>query len=253
MFKTLRQRLLLGVYIFLLLSIPAGAYLASQSQNPNASAKTPQRTITTEPPPTTTGLKSLLNAIAPSPTPSSEPTTADNFGPVMNFILYLEGRPLTKQAAKIFVGIAEGAITQNPKYLLQFTIDLPNDGKYPNISLAGLTAGNSYTAYLKGPAQIATASAFVMSIFTTHLNDGKPLIGLSGDLNDDNTINEADLTVAKSGNLNADFNLDGKVNSFDLTFILKNMSKTGESGVWVSQPPKPGGGIGGYWLWVPEI
>lgn len=239
MFITFKQRILLGVYVFLLLSIPAGAYLASESQDPNASAKTSNKTITTvKPSPLTTGLKSLLKTIEPSSSPSSEPTVADNFGPIMDFILYLEGRPKARQAAKVFVGIAEGAASKNPTYLLQFTIDLPDDGKYPNVSLAGLTAGNSYTAYLKGPAQIATSSGFIMSAFTTHLNDNKPQTALSGDLNDDNTINEADLTVAKSGNLNADFNLDGKVNSFDLSFILKNMTKTGESGVWVSQPPK---------------
>jgi hypothetical protein len=262
MFHTLRHRLLLGVYIFLLLSIPIGAYLASQSQNPNASAKTPSRTVTTTAPsPTTAGLKTLISELTPSPTPSSTPATSENFGPIMDFILYLEGRPTNKQASKVFVGIAEGGITTNPKYLLQFTVDLPNDGRYPNVSLAGLTAGTTYTAYLKGSAQIATASAFIMSAFTTHLNESKPLTALSGDLNEDNTINAADLALAKSGNTAADFNLDGFINSFDLSILQKNLGKTGESGVWQSQPPAPPTGgtsapsspTGGYWMWVPDI
>lgn len=250
MFNSIRQRLMLGVYVFLLLSIPVGAYLASKSQNPNVSASklTADRTITTvEPSPKAGGLQSLLNEITnPTASPSSEPTIADSFGPIMDFILTLEGRPLNKQSAKVFVGIAEGAIITNPKYLLQFTIDLPDDGKYSNLSLAGLTSGNKYSAYLKGPGQIATASAFIMSAFSNHLNDGQTLKALSGDLNDDNIINDADLTIAKgilgttssSSNFddNADFNRDGVINTLDLSFIIKNMAKTGDSGAWLSQP-----------------
>lgn len=271
MFQTLKLRLLLGLYVFLLLSIPVGAYLASQNQNPNASAQkiSDRTTITTFEPSPQSKVQSLLNDLTPSPSPITE-TIPDSFGPIMDFILYLEGRPVNKQSAKVFVGIAEGAIVDKPNYLLQFTIDLPDDGKYPNLSLAGLTSGNTYSAYLKGPGQIATSSAFIMSTFTTHLNNGQPLKGLSGDLNDDNTINDADLSLMKSilgttsastsFNSSADFNKDGVINSLDLSLVTKNMDKTGDSGVWQSQPgggtmqsAPTGGGAQGYWLWVPDI
>lgn len=242
--------------------------MASQNQNPNASAQklSENRTITKFEPSPRSKVQSLLNDLTPSPSPSE--TVPDSFGPIMDFILLLEGRPAGKQAAKIFVGIAEGAIVNKPNYLLQFTVDLPEDGKYPNLSLSGLTSGNTYSAYLKGPGQIATSSAFVMSSFTTHLNDGRPLKAFSGDLNDDNTINDADLNLIKSilgttsasanFNSNADFNRDSIINSLDLSLVTKNMTKTGDSGVWLSEPPQPGGGGGGdsgqgYWLWVPDI
>ena len=244
--------------------------MASQNQNPNASAQklSENRTITTFEPSPQSKVQGLLNNLTPSPSPSE--TVPDSFGPIMDFILYLEGRPINKQSAKVFVGIAEGAIVNKPNYLLQFTIDLLDDGKYPNLSLAGLTSGNTYSAYLKGPGQIATSSAFIMSTFTTHLNNGQPLKGLSGDLNDDNTINDADLNLMKSilgttststnFNSSADFNKDGVINSLDLSLVTKNMDKTGDSGVWQSQPgggtmqnAPTGGGAQGYWLWVPDI
>lgn len=254
MFSSIKSKLFLGIYVFLLLSIPAGAYLASQSQNPNASAKNNadrnlNQTDQNAGINSSTALKDLQTLSTPqtpSLTPTANPTaeTSTNFGPIMDFILRLEGRPTNKESAKVFVGIAEGEITNSPKYLLTFSVNLPDDGRYPNLSLAGLTAGNRYSAYLKGPAQIATASAFTMSAFTTHLNDSNPLVCLSGDVNDDNVINDADLTIAKSGNQTADFNLDGLVNSLDFALITKNSGKLGAGGVWTSQPPKPTGGIG---------
>lgn len=248
MFSSIKIKILLGVYIFLLLSIPVGAYLASKSQNPNTSAKESSRNVThTQPIPSfTSGLKDIkdLSAIKITPSPTSSINQLEtNFGPILEFSLTLEGRLTNKQSTKLFVGIAEGEITTNPKYLLTFSVNLPDDGKYPNISLAGLTSGNRYTAYLKGASQIAAASSFTMSGFTNHLNDGNTITLLSGDLNDDNQINNTDLTAAQT-NLgqtggNADINGDGVVNSFDLGFIIKNMGKVGAGGIWVSQPPKP--------------
>lgn len=254
MFSSLKQKLLLGLYIFLLLSIPTGTYLASQHQNPNVSAKEDRNITKVEPLPTISpAIKDIqdlsVSSINPSPSPNSSPLEGSNFGPIMDFILNLEGRPDGKQLAKVFVGIAEGEITTNPKYLLTFSVTTGSDGRYPNISLAGLTTGNRYTAYLKGPSQIVTASTFTMSGFLSHLNDSQPLIALSGDLNDDNIIDNVDLTIAKSNlgqnstssnfNDNADINRDGIVNSFDLNFIIKNMNQIGVSGIWTSQPPKP--------------
>lgn len=249
MFSTIKGRFLIGLYIFLLVSVPTGFYLASQRQNQKASAQSkPDKTITQVQPSPSLIPRTLVS----SPSPVSETTTA-TLGPVMDFILNLEGRLLNKQSAKIFVGIAEGGIVTNPKYLLTFSVDLPNDGRFTNLSLAGLTSGSRYTAYLKGPAQIATASAFTMSSFTTHLNDSQTLLGLSGDLNDDNTIDSTDLTIMKgllgvfqtaaNYNENADINLDGIINSTDLGFINKNINTIGTSGVWTSQPPKPAGGL----------
>ena len=42
-------------------------------------------------------------------------------------------------------------------------------------------------------------------------------------------------------NDNADFNRDGIINLFDLSIIIKNMAKTGDSGVWVSTPATSSG------------
>lgn len=239
------------MYIFLLLSIPVGFYLASKSQNPNVAAKNKDRGLTNQNSGlNSSGIKDLKNLSSPQKSPSSTssptPEGTATFGPIADFILQLEGRPANKQSAKVFVGIAEGEVTQNPKYLLTFSITLPDDGRYHDLSLAGLTAGNRYSAYLKGPSQIATASGFLMSSFTSHLNDSQPLLGLSGDLNDDNVIDNSDMAIAKSGNILADFNLDGLVNAIDFSFITKNLGKIGAGGQWSSQPPKPGGGFGAF-------
>lgn len=254
MFSSIKIKIIFGVYIFLLLSIPLGTYLASKSQNPNAGAKEVNRNITHQQPLPgyVPGLNDIKTLSQPTPlpttisSPSPEPET--NFGPILEFNLSLEGRPANKQSTKLFVGIAEGEITTNPKYILTFSVNLPDNGHYPNLSLAGLTSGNRYSAYLKGESQIASASTFTMVDLTNHLNDGNSLTLPSGDLNDDNQIDNSDLTAAQNSlgqpGGNADINADGLVNSFDLSFIIKNQGKIGAGGVWVSQPPKPAGGFG---------
>ncbi len=260
MFSTTRQKLLLGVFVILVISIPISSYLLSQRQTLDSKAQDKiDRTITSLEP---------LKDITPTPSPSSatipptsSPTSTVTYGPTLNFRAILEGRPVNNQATKMFVGVAEGAPVNTPTYLLQFTVDLPDSGEYKGVSLAGLIPNNQYTAYLKGPAQIATSSAFLMVPTTTTLNMGNPLTLLTGDLNEDNVINSADLTIAKlafgatlqssNWNGNADFNLDGVINMLDLSLILRNIDKSGSSGVWVS--PTPQGSSGGYWLWMPQI
>lgn len=291
MFSTLKLRLLLGVYIFIVLSIPVGAYLASQAQifKSKASENTNTTTVKSNPKSATSSAKELLSASQtklldnPNPTSipapaSSSPTVATSFGPTLSLQAILEGRPANNQATKLFVGIVEGVLSANPKFLLSFTADLPAAGSYKNLSLAGLQSGNQYTALLKGATQIATASAFIMSPTVTNLNNGQPLNLLTGDLNEDNIIDASDLSIIQKANgsthassnwnENTDFNKDGIVNTFDLAIISKNMGQIGASGTWTSPIPKaetlsshPVGSTkddpvpsdtGGYWLWIPN-
>lgn len=288
MFLTLKQRLMLGVYIFILLSIPVGTYLVSQNQIYKSQAKEQKTTklkVVVPPKPTTSPAKQLLDSsqkaagndivATPSPSPeSSSPEIATSFGPTLSLRAALEGRPEGNQATRLFVGIAEGTLTSNPKFLLSFTVDLPASGQYSNLSLAGLNPGSSYTALLKGAAQIATSSAFTMSPTVTNLNDDQPLNLTSGDLNDDNVVSSTDYSIAKAAlgtteavtnwNENADFNSDGLINVFDLSIITKNMGAVGASGAWTSPIPKtasPSASLnappigspegGGYWIWIP--
>lgn len=274
MFSTFKQRLLLGLYIFLVLSIPAGSYLASQSQTTKSSAsesKPKEPTVKVTPKPISSAANRLLDTDQPKSSPTSTPqptastTIATSFGPTLSLKANLEGRPKDNQTTRLFVGIAEGSLTINPKFLLTFTVDLPKSGEYSGLSLAGLTVGNKFTALLKGSAQIATSSAFILSPTVSNLNDNQTLNMLSGDLNEDNAINSSDYAIvkallgstAKSANWkeDADFNQDGIINSFDLAIVTKNLGKVGASGAWVSPTPKTatpsGQPSGGYWLWVP--
>lgn len=293
MFSSFKQRLLLGVYIFILLSVPVGAYLASQYQNVKSKANedTTPTIIKVTPKPTISPAKQLLSLSesklpqldsTPSATPpdTSSPTIATSFGPTLSLKATLEGRAQDNQSTSLFVGIIEGDLASNPKFLLSFTIDLPKSGQYDNLSLAGLTSGNKYTALLKGSAQIATSSGFIMSPSVTNLNNGDSLNMLSGDLNQDNVINSTDYSIAlkaigstpSSSNWNetADLNKDGVINVFDIAIISKNINQTGASGAWTSPIPKvasssasvsgsqPIGGPGnessaGYWIWVPDL
>lgn len=287
MFSSLKLKLLLGLYIFILVSIPVAAYLASQHQSikSSASEKTNKTIAKQTPKPTNSAAKELLSASEGNLNPdskanpssssdSSSPTIANNFGPTLSLKAALEGRT-ADQSTKLFVGILEGSLSSNPKFLLSFTLDLPKSGEYSNLSLAGLTSGNKYTAILKGSAQIATASAFTMAPAVTNLNGGQVINMLSGDLNEDNLINAADYNIAKAAlnstsssanwNANADLNKDGVVNLFDLAIISKNLNQTGATGTWtspipksatpsasLSTPPQGSPDIGGYWMWIPK-
>lgn len=293
MFSTLKQRLLLGIYIFVLLSIPTGAYLASEQQIFKSSASEKKSAkpfaVITPKPQTSPVVKKLLGSAAAtakpkpqeSPSPASlSPTVPTSYGPTLSLKVSLEGRPAANQAGKIFVGILEGSITANPKFLLSFTIDVPAAGTYNNLSLAGLNSGSTYTAIVKGPAQIAGSVSFIMSPAVTNLNEGEAVMLTSGDLNDDNTISNADYNImqkalgstSKSSNWNenADFNKDGVINVFDLSILVKNLNAVGASGIWTSPIPKtaspsaslntppigspetPASDSGGYWMWLPK-
>lgn len=259
MFSSLKQKILLGVYIFLILSIPVGAYLASEQKVFKSSAKAPQSSLTKlKDLPQPSPKPKLIDLSDPQTYPDDEEPTASAslaLGPTLSINLKLEGRTVD-QSAKIFLGIAEGnlnPLTSGVKYVLIFNINLPKSGQYSGLSLAGLVSGGTYTAFLKGPSQIATSSAFVLKPTQTSLNEGNALIGLSGDLNEDNQVTSADYTIALSGNKNADFNKDGVVNSPDLTILQRNLGKIGAGGVWTSPPPpgQTGSPSEGYWLWVP--
>lgn len=297
MFSTFKQKLILGVFIFVLLSIPVGAYLATQTQTFKSKASeqaSPAPTLQVPPKPSISPAKQLLDSAveetlseeaadsSPSPSPSSSPSSpeiATSYGPTLSFKAKIEGRPEGNQATRLFVGIMEGLLTANPKFLLSFTVDLPAGGEYSNLSLAGLNSGTQYTALLKGSNQIATSSAFTMAPAVSNLNGGEPLNLIAGDLNDDNVVNTADYSLALKAygttsssanwNENIDFNADGIINSFDLSVITKNMGQTGASGAWTSPLPKVattsagltepsvGGplpdGTKGHWIWVPNI
>ncbi len=272
------MRLLLGIYIFIVLSIPIASYLVSQNQTVKSrAAETNTTKKTTIPKPTPkegsgakellslseTNLESLDDSSGPAPEDSS-PTIATSFGPTLSLKANLEGRPGNNQTTKLFIGIIEGSLTSNPKFLLSFSVNLPSDGTYSNLSLAGLTVGSKYTALLKGSSQIATSSAFIMSPMVTNLNDGQPLTMLTGDLNEDNTINSADYDIIQKAlgtkNDNADFNKDSIVNTFDLAILTKNLGQKGASGAWTSPLPKVAtpsaslinSAVGGYWIWIPK-
>ena len=266
MFETVQQKIALGVFIFLLVSIPIGSYVLSQKQTFRSRASEGPKIATDSASPlqeaSPSSELSAIDKIKPLTDslkdPSPTPVTAISFGPTLGFKLTLEGRPEDKMASKVFGGIAECKGQTSPKYLLSVTIDLPDTGIFTNLSLAGLNSGTTYTAYIKPTLQIATSSAFIMSPTITYLNNNQVLKLLTGDLNQDNVINSADYSIEKAligtnstssnWNADADFNLDGVVNTIDLAFISKNMAKTGDSGVWISTPS----GSSGYWLWVPQ-
>lgn len=278
MFTSFKERLLVGLFILLILSIPVGAYLVSQNQTVKSSASEtkvkPTPMANSIPKTVTSPAQQILNAsevnlpATDTSTPEPSTTIANSYGPTLSLKAKIEGRADNNQLAKLFVGIIEGALTTNPKFLLSFTIDLPADGTYSNLSLAGLDPGSNYTALLKGPAQIATSSAFVMSPTVSNLNSSETINLLSGDLNDDNVINTADYSIAQkaygsnSSSVNwvdlADINKDGIVNTLDLAIIIKNFGAIGASGAWTSPIPQnattsgsPSGGSGGYWIWLP--
>lgn len=288
------------VYIIpgiLIILIPIGAFIFSQRLKVTNEAKTKtDRSASTvidpkEIPPTSpeAELKKLLEEKVAESSPSAKDNpppkleTSLSFGPTLSLKISIEGRPKDKYGAKVFVGVAAGSLATSPKYILSFSIDVPDSGLFSGISLAGLNPGTSYTAYVKTPGQIATASSFTMKPTETSLNNGLSLTLLSGDLNEDNTVNSADFAVIKNSylatnksdkwNTRADFNLDGVINSGDVRYILKNFGKTGLSGAWQSTPlisspsakpasgsANPAGGLvptnpstSGYWLWIPDL
>lgn len=248
---TRNQIIALVGFFIILISIPISFYLVKQTQTFRSKASSGGTTGPVTKPvsvPLGSPASDLLKSTQDSQGSTSSAGTdiSLSFGPTLNLTISIEGRPQAKQASKVFVGLALGSAQVNPAYILTFNFDVPDSGIYKGISLAGLNPGSNYTAYVKGEAQIDTASTFTMGPNETNLNDDKPLTLISGDLNEDNTINSADYSICvslygttpKSSNWNAraDFNKDGKINNYDLVIITKNMGKTGSSGPWVSTP-----------------
>ncbi|MBI4037019.1 hypothetical protein HY385_01205 [Candidatus Daviesbacteria bacterium] len=282
----LKQILILVGFLLILGAIPLSFAMVKKTQIFKSSAQVKPKSVSqtpvtkSQPIPSISPLTELQKMLDTPSSPSAQQNTAPaptpslgvTVGPTLNLSINLEGRGRNNNAAKVFVGIVAGSATIKPSYTLSWTVDFPASGILPDLSLAGLDPGSTYTAYLKGPGQIDAASTFVMSPTTSSLNNGQLLTLLSGDLNEDNTINSADYTIVKNlynskpgdsnWNERADFNGDGAINNFDIAYIMKNFGKTGASGIWYSPPPTASpsaslvGGVGGpsgggFWLWIP--
>ncbi len=288
-------KILIIIFVAFLVAIPSLAFLIKYRVSSQGSAFEPtayDRTITQN----ATGSSQLSNLPLDEllelenqgeATTSSEatPEPSVSFGPTLGFKVNIQGRPVNNQGGTIFIGIATGAPSSNPEYLLTFTVTVPDSGIYEGLSLAGLNVGNQYTAYLKGSAQIATSSAFIVNPFASVLNSGLPINLISGDLNEDNVINSIDynicvgyfgLTTSSPGwNDNIDLNKDGIINTWDVAIILSNMNRVGAGDVYSStattsaylnttsppqgfaspsdNPAQGGSPRPGYWMWVPDI
>lgn len=289
---TTKHKIMIGVFAALTILIPTGSYVISQSIN--KPQETPVEFGTQFPvtspkevpkdAPQSKLEKDVKEATASENPITVNPTSADNatlyLAPAIGFKIILQGRPESDQTSKVFLGIASGQPTTNPKYLLSFVLNVPASGIVKDFSLPGLDTGVSFTAYLKGPSQIATASAFVSRNAPIDLGTQSML---TGDVNDDNIINTSDQELLKSvlgtstsspkWNPIYDFNLDQRINTLDLVILTKNMGRIGASGPWMSGIPQatksatlsgslnpdtgaPGLDLDaekGYWMWVPTV
>lgn len=258
---TLKEKIIIGGFVVVLLIIPPGTYLIAQrTKAATGEIQTYDKVVTTKTATQSAKEVPKTNGKAADARIAEEVSEIDktlnqlvensaqlSLGPTLDFSAKLEGRPVDNQAGKIFLGLAEGLPILNPKYVLSFLIDLPADGNFKGLSLSGLNQGAQYTAYLKGRAQIATAAAFTVKPAFTQL---PAVYMLSGDLNEDNIVNVADYSIVKTAlgttpsspnwNENVDINRDGVVNIFDLSFVVKNLNKVGASGVWQSSPVSSG-------------
>lgn len=259
---TKTQIIALAGFVVILLSIPVSFSLVKQqqifsskaSEQKNIASSSASTTATKpRPVPSTSPLTDLQKLIQGNDTVGETSNgTSDNagtnlaFGPTLNFQLSIEGRPAAKQSDKVFIGIASGKAATAPTYILTFTTDVPDSGIFSGLSLAGLNPGSIYTAYIKGSSQIDSGVTFTMNPNETNLNNGKPVILISGDLNEDNVINSADYTISRSyygttpasnnWNSRADLNKDNLINNWDLLYINNNFGKVGTSGTWISTP-----------------
>lgn len=264
---SVRDRIIIVAIILLTILIPTGSYVLSLRFKTQSEAQEYKTPVTSKKEASTSSkLKDALDRLNKTQNGTSESTgdtagtqtTTENglddssslsdtqlvLGPTLGFSLILQGRPLDSQSTQAFLGIAAGQPTIRPTYLLSFMVNVPASGSFDGISLAGLDSGQTYTAYIKGEAQLATASAFVVKATPTNLG---ALNLLTGDVNEDNVINMSDYNLVKaaigtnpaSSNWNAlyDFNLDNVVNSWDLNIVLSNLNKTGASGSWYSYTP----------------
>lgn len=304
---TTRDRIIIAVVVILTLLIPTGAYVLSLRYKTQSNAQEYKFPVTSPKAEATTSskLQDALDRLNQSSSKSSTGATAGTqtttetgtdsttdsqliLGPSLGFSVILQGRPLDNQTTKAFLGIAAGTPTTRPTYLLSFMVNIPASGAFDGISLTGLETGQTYTAYLKGDAQIATSSSFVVKATPTNL---AALNLLTGDVNEDNVIDNLDYNLVKAAvgtnpssqkwNALYDFNMDNVINSWDLNIILSNLGKIGASGAWYSYTPiatasaqttslltkpntgsesseitpgtvKANQGKPGYWMWVPN-
>lgn len=267
---SLRDRIIIAVIILLTILIPTGSYVLSlryktesQAQEYKAPVTNPKTEATNS-----SRLQDALDRLNQSQNQTQNQTAGEGspvqtrvetgvddstsgvsntqlvFGPTLGFSLILQGRPLDNQSTQAFLGIAAGLPTTRPTYLLSFMVNVPASGSFDGISLSGLDTGATYTAYIKGDAQIATSSAFVVKATPTNLGT----LNLStGDINEDNVIDNLDYNLVKAAmgaypsstkwNPLYDFNRDGIINSWDLNLVLSNTGKIGDSGAWYSYTP----------------
>jgi hypothetical protein len=283
-----KHRIILGIIAALVIFIPTTSYVISQSisKDPQTSEIPDFPVTSSKEVPNDTPLSKLQKQLDDAKSAGNpldeEDTSAESatllIGPSVSFKVVLEGRPAENQSAKVFLGVAAGQPAANPKYVLSFMLNIPPSGEYKDLSLAGLDEGNTYTAYFKGPSQIATSSSFMAKTSPTDLGI---ISMLTGDVNDDNVINALDQTLVKaalgaiptseSWKPQLDFNVDQRINTLDLSLVNKNLNKTGASGPWYSGIPQATssasisgslnpntGSTGhdlkddkGYWIWVP--
>ncbi len=305
-----RDRIIVVSLILLVILIPTGTYVLSLRAKTESQAQEYTRPVTSQKSEASSSSRlqealDRLNADSGTPAGSSSKTAGAStgatddaegsaltdaqlvLGPTLGLSVLLQARPLDNMSTQAFLGIAAGQPTNKPTYLLSFMINIPASGAFDGISLQGLDSGATYTAYIKGSAQIATASAFVVKATPTNIG---AQIMYTGDVNEDNVIDSLDYNLVKgaigtspaSSNWNPlyDFNLDNIVNSWDLNMVLANIGKIGASGPWYSTSPiatasasasgsltkdilpgtqnqgSPSGNpsdktTDGYWMWVP--
>jgi hypothetical protein len=275
--KLWAQKLPLFLIIFFFAFTPLLIYLLSvrfQAQDLLNLNKLLNQNTSSDTSPNLSSLESLKQNLEQKINNSKTQTTNSSNGPTLHFNLNIEGRSVD-QSTKLFVGVAQGAVTPSPTYLLSFLVDVPASGEYSNLSISGLDMGQTYTAYFKGASQITKAVSFTTGPTVNDLG----LVGMtSGDLNDDNQINASDLDIerkligktssSQDWNQYADFNQDGVINNVDLTYVSKNQGQVGDGGPWVSSPlknatilgiatqsglPQEASPSGGYWLWIPKF
>ncbi len=303
-----KHKIILATLVLLVVTIPISAFVVSYRLRASVNSKASSDVVTQDlsikpivenPTPEKTLLDQLKEDLA-SPTPSPEKADEDttistsstddtggttlNLGPTLTFNIKKESVPKDRQAEpKIFVGLATGQVTKNPQYLLSFTVEVIADGSpKEDLSITGLTVGDTYTAYIKSQTSLTASTTFTVKPAESNIGTVNLLVG---DLNDDNLIDSKDRDILMKAygsrpgsakwNEVADLNWDQVINTSDLAYITKNMNKDGASGPWQSTPtstatpsasPRSGGpetdsngprditptrGTG-YWMWVPS-
>lgn len=299
MSKLNENRLILAVITFLFLLIPLTSYLMIQKAEfehlIDPRFTTPKQSSFPEinvPQTNANSLQEMKNNIAslPSATPGfimdGEPAvlSAEASSSGLKLRVKMDERPVNNQATELFVGIGQGEAQANPKYVLSFLVDLDESGQYSGISLTGLDPNSIYTAYIKGVSQLATTREFT---YHPGLIDLGLIPLISGDVNEDNIIDQNDLLLVKQSigltpkspdfDSALDVNNDGVINGLDLSIVNQNMGKTGEAGVIIpdnmtastahgiqqsatletdldtGSPEASSSAKDGYWLWIPKL